>query len=286
MLIHRTAIVHPEARLEPGGEIGAYSVIGRNVFIGADSVVGSHVVIAENTTIGAGCRIASHAVIGTDPQDLKYNGEPSYVEIGEGVDIREFVTINRGSKKGSVTRVGDKTLLMTGAHIAHDCQVGKGVIMANLATLGGHCKVEDYAVLGGMAVVHQFVRIGKIAMVGGTSGLMQDAPPFMMVFGPAPARVVNVNNIGLNRHGVAPEVRLHLRQAFHILYRQNLTVSGAIAKIEETLPPSEELNYLLAFYRSSERGICRAKLEVAAAPEAEAEPREFPDEFTTSIPAT
>jgi len=286
MLIHRTAIVHPEARIEPGVEVGAYSVIGRNVAIGADTNIASHVVIGENTAIGTGCKIYSHAVIGTEPQDLKYNGDISHVEIGDGVQIREFVTINRGSRKDSVTRVGDSSLLMAGVHIAHDCHVGKEVIMANLATLGGHCSIEDYAVLGGMAVVHQFVRVGKIAMVGGTSGLMQDAPPFMMVFGPAPARVVNVNNIGLKRRGVDPEVRLHLRQAFHILYRQSLSTTKAIAKIEETLPSSDELSYLLEFYRSSERGICRSKLEVAPADEGEATQSEFPDEFTTSIPAT
>jgi UDP-N-acetylglucosamine acyltransferase len=286
MLIHRTAIVHPEARMEPGCEIGAYSIIGRNVAIGADTLVSNHVIIGENTTIGAGCKVYSHAVIGTDPQDLKYDGSVSHVEIGGGVQIREFVTINRGSTRDAVTRIGDRTLLMTGVHVAHDCQIGKNVIMANLATLAGHCKIEDFAVLGGMAVVHQFVRVGKIAMVGGTSGLMQDAPPFMMVFGTAPAKVVNINNIGLKRQGVAPEVRLALRQAFHILYRQSLSTTEAIAKIEESLPESEEMAYLLDFYRSSERGICKAKLSVAEAAPGDAEGKDFFDEFTTSIPAT
>lgn len=285
MLIHRTAIVHPEARVDTGCEIGAYAIIGRNVSIGADTLIGSHVIIGENTTIGPGCKVYAHAVIGTDPQDLKFNGETSYVEIGQGVHVREFVTINRGSKKGAVTRIGDNTMLMTGVHIAHDCQVGKHVIMANLATLAGHCKIEDYAVLGGMAVVHQFVRVGKIAMVGGTSGLIQDAPPFMMVFGTAPARVVNVNNIGLKRRGVTPEVRLALRQAFHILYRQSLSTKDAIAKIEDTIPASDEMAYLLNFYRSSERGICRAKLSVAEGA-VEGEGGDYFDELTTSIPAT
>jgi UDP-N-acetylglucosamine acyltransferase len=286
MLIHRTAIVHPEARMEPGCEIGAYAVIGRNVAIGADTLIGSHVIIGENTTIGKGCKVYSHAVIGTDPQDLKYDGSPSHVEIGEGVQIREFVTINRGSKRDAVTRIGDGTMLMTGVHVAHDCNVGCNVIMANLVTLGGHCIIEDYAVLGGMSVVHQFVRVGKIAMVGGTSGLMQDAPPFMMVFGPAPSKVVNINNIGLKRRGITPEVRLALRQAFHILYRQDLGTTEAIAKIEETLAPSDEMAYLLNFYRNSERGICKAKLSVAEAPAGDGEGKEYFDELTTSIPAT
>lgn len=284
MLIHRTAIVHPEAELEPGVEIGAYSVIGRGSIIQSDTRIGSHVVIGENVRIGPGCEIYSHAVIGSDPQHLRYDGSPSSVEIGEGCKIREFVTINRGFKKGSVTRVGAGTLLMTGVHIAHDCQVGERVIMANLATLGGHCIVEDNAVMGGMAVAHQFVRIGKIAMVGGTSGLMQDAPPFMMVFGPAPARVININHIGLKRNGVPAEIRMHLRQAFHFLYRQGLTIESALRKIEEELPMSEYLAYLVNFYRTSQRGICRATLAVSET--GKEDRREFFDEFTTSIPAT
>jgi UDP-N-acetylglucosamine acyltransferase len=287
MLIHRAAIVHPEARLEPGVEIGAYSVIDRGASVEADTRIGSHVVIGKNVRIGPGCEVYSHAVIGTDPQDLKYDGNESSVEIGEGCKIREFVTVNRGSKAGAATRVGEQTLLMTGSHIAHDCQIGSNVIMANLATLGGHCAVEDHAVLGGMAVAHQFVRIGKMAMVGGTSGLMQDAPPFMMVFGPAPARVVNVNHVGLKRNGVPPEVRLHLRQAFHLLYRQNLSIDQALARIEEELPPSDEMTYLLEFYRTSQRGICRASLQVAeAASDEDSARQDHFDDLTTSIPAT
>jgi len=285
MLIHRTAIVHPEVRLEPGVEIGAYSVIGKGSVVEADTKIGSHVVIGENVHIGPGCEIHSHAVIGTAPQDLKYDGAVSYVEISEGCKIREFVTINRGSKKGSVTRIGSHTLLMTGVHIAHDCQIGSHVIMANLATLGGHCVVEDYAVLGGMAVAHQFVRVGKLAMVGGTSGLMQDAPPFMMVFGPAPARVININHVGLKRNGVPPEIRMHLRQAFHILYRQGLTVEQALRKIEEEIPRSEYTEYLVSFYRTSQRGICRATLAISETQD-ELKGKDFFDEFTTSIPAT
>jgi len=285
MLIHRTAIVHPEAHLEPGVEIGAYSIIGKGSLIESDTRIGSHVVIGENVTIGPGCEIHSHCVIGSDPQDLKYDGAPSFVEIGEGCKIREFVTINRGSGKGSVTRVGARTLLMTGVHIAHDCQIGKEVIMANLATLGGHCIVEDNAVMGGFSVAHQFVRVGQLAMVGGTSGLMQDAPPYMMVFGPAPARVININHIGLKRKGIPPEIRMHLRQAFHFLYRQGLTIEDALRKIEEEIPQSEPIQNLIRFYRSSQRGICRATLAVTE-PQEEKFREDYFDEFTTSIPAT
>ncbi len=285
MLIHRTAIVHPEAHLEPGVEVGAYSIIGRNTIIQSDTRIGSHVVICENVRIGSGCEIYSHAVIGSEPQDLKYDGSLSNVEIGEGCKIREFVTINRGSKNGSVTRVDDHTLLMTGVHIAHDCKIGKHVIMANLATLGGHCIVEDYAVMGGVAVAHQFVRVGKMAMVGGTSGLMQDAPPFMMVFGPAPARVININHVGLKRNGVPPEVRMQLRQAFQFLYRQGLTIEQALRKIEMEIEQSEYIKYLVEFYRTSQRGICRATLSVSPAEKLD-ERKDFFDEYTTSIPAT
>lgn len=288
MLIHRTAIVHPDAKLEPSVEVGAYSVIGKDVTILAETRVGSHVVIDKNTRIGANCRIFSHAVLGSDPQDLKYKGSDSWVEIGGGTVIREFVTVNRGSTEGAVTRVGAGCLLMTGVHIAHDCQVGNGVIMANLATLGGFCEIENNAVIGGLAVAHQFVRIGTMTMVGGTAGLLQDAPPYMMVFGPAPARVVNINSIGLRRNGVTSDVRSHLRQAFKILYRNGMTTNQALDEIERTLPSSDEIKHLLQFYRNSSRGLCQAVHAVAVGETSAAGSADNPffDELTAGIPAT
>jgi UDP-N-acetylglucosamine acyltransferase len=287
MLIHRTAIVHPEARLEPGVEVGAYSVIGKNVTIEAGTKIGSHVVIDSNSRIGPDCKVFSHAVIGSDPQDLKYRGAESWVEIGAGTIIREFVTINRGSKEGAVTRVGNGTLLMTGVHVAHDCQVGNNVIMVNLATLGGFCEVEDCAVIGGLAVAHQFVRVGKMTMVGGTAGLLQDAPPYMMVFGTAPARVVNINTVGLRRNGVSSEVRAHLRHAFKVLYRSGLTTNQALEEIERTIPPGEEVRHLLEFFRNSSRGTCTAVRPIAVGDSsAPSVGNPFYDELTAGIPAT
>ncbi|MEP0813788.1 MAG: acyl-ACP--UDP-N-acetylglucosamine O-acyltransferase [bacterium] len=296
MLIHRTAIVHPEAEIAPGVEVGAYSVIGRGCSIGAETKIDSHVVIQENTTIGNGCRIYSHAVIGTDPQDLKYKGQPTFCEIGDGTLIREFVTINRGSTEGSVTRVGSNAMLMTSVHIAHDCQIGDRVIMANLATLGGHCQIGEGSVIGGKAVAHQFVRVGKYAMVGGTSGLMQDVPPFMMAFGQAPAKIVNINAVGIMRNGYSKEDRANLRRCFHLLYRNGNSLAEALEKIEEEFKSGAPLE-LVQFFRESKRGTCRpvgrntwvdSRLNNDAQPQEfrEAEEDEFFDELTASLPAT
>lgn len=297
-MIHRTAIVHPEAELAPGVEIGAYSVIGKGVSIGAETKIASHVVIQENTMIGPGTRIYPHAIIGTDPQDTKYKGEPTYVEIGGDCIIREYVTINRASTEGGVTRVGEGSFLMTGVHIAHECEVGNKVTMANLATLGGHCKVGDFAVFGGKSVAHQFVRVGKLAMIGGTSGLMKDVPPFMMAFGQAPAKIVNINLVGLKRNGYSTEDRKNLRRCYYLLYRNGLSLQEALKAIEEEFddgPPIE----LVQFFRESTIGTCRpvgrttwvdANVNgddiLEAAEKASENDDDHYDELTTSLPAT
>ena len=290
MLIHRTAIVHPEAELAPGVEVGAYSIIGRGVSIGAETKIGSHAVIQENTTVGARCRIYAHAVLGTDPQDAKYKGQPTFCEIGEDSIIREFVTINRGSLEGNVTHIGKGVMLMTGSHIAHDCQIGDRVIMANVATLGGHCQIGEGAIVGGKAVAHQFVRVGRFAMIGGTSGLMQDVPPFMMAFGQAPAKIVNINAVGLKRNGYTTEDRTNLRRCFHLLYRNGHSLQEALSIIEEEFKdgPAAELAH---FFRESKRGTCRPVgrvtwVESQITGRSENEDDEFYDELTASLPVT
>jgi UDP-N-acetylglucosamine acyltransferase len=292
MLIHKTAIVHPDAELAPGVEIGAYSIIGKNVRIGTETKIGSHVVVEENTEIGSGVKISPHAVIGGDPQDLKWKGQNTYCAIGDDTVIREFVTIHRGSVEGNVTRVGGKCFLMSNVHIAHDCQIGSDVTMANLATLGGHCRVDDGAVLGGMCVAHQFVHIGKYAMIGGTAGLMQDVPPFMMAFGTAPAKIVNINHIGIRRAGYSREDRANLRFCFRLLYRNGLSFKEALDKIDsefEDGPPVE----LVKFFRESRRGTCKPVSRVTYMEAVVHEGERFRtgqsgfyDELTTSLPAT
>ncbi len=189
MMIHRTAVIDPEAHLAPGVRVGPYCVIGPGVYIGEGCELGSHVVIECNTRVGANCRVHSHVVLGGDPQDTSYRGEPTFCEIGENNVIREFVTINRGCHGEKVTRLGHNCLLMAGVHMAHDSQVGNHVTMANLATLAGHVEIGDRAVIGGLAAFHQFVRVGRLAMVGGTAGVMQDVPPYCMVQGSPPATV-------------------------------------------------------------------------------------------------
>ncbi|MCH7472677.1 acyl-ACP--UDP-N-acetylglucosamine O-acyltransferase, partial [bacterium] len=202
MSIHATAMVHPDARLGPDVSVGAYAIIGPGVAVGRGTAIESHAVIDQNTRIGEDCHIYSHAVIGSDSQDLKYAGEPTYLEVGDRTVLREYVTLNRGSREGSVTRVGSDCMLMTGVHIAHDCQLGDHVVMANLATLAGHITVGDGVVIGGLAAFHQFLRVGQLAMVGGTAGVMQDVPPYCMVQGAPPATVRALNLVGLARAGV------------------------------------------------------------------------------------
>jgi len=260
MMIHRTAVVHPDAQLDVDVQVGAYTVIGPSVFVGRGTVIASHVVIGRNVRIGAENRISSHVVIGTEAQDMSYKGAPSYVEIGDGNQFREFVTVNRGAHGEAVTRVGSRCLLMTGAHIAHDCVVGDGVIMANLATLGGHVTVGDRVVVGGLAAMHQFVRVGRMAMVGGTAGVTQDVPPYCIVQGTPPATVRGLNAVGLKRNGISSEGMNALKAAYRLVFRRGMTKENAIAEIEASVSRTEEVRHFLEFLKhASRRGVSRAE---------------------------
>jgi len=292
MTIHKTAVVHPDAELAPDVEVGAYSIIGKDVRIDEGTKIGSHVVIEQNTDVGPGCRICSHAVIGTDPQDLAYKGQPTFCEIGEGTMIREFVTINRGSKEGSVTKIGKNVLLMTSVHVAHDCIIEDNVIMANLATLAGHCRIGEGAVFGGQGIAHQFVRVGKLAMIGGTSGLMQDVPPFMMAFGHAPAKIVNINQVGIKRAGYSREDRQSIRYCFRLLYRNGLVLSDALDRIESEFEDGPAIE-LAKFFRESKRGTCRpigrvtyVESQVTNGERRAGNGEGIYEELTTSLPVT
>jgi UDP-N-acetylglucosamine acyltransferase len=258
--VHRTAIVHQDARIDPSVAIGPYCVIGPNVFIGAGSVLESHVHIERDTRIGEGCHIFSHAVIGSDPQDLHYDGSPTYAEIGDRCQLREFVTINRGSFEGSVTRLGSDCLLMTGVHLAHDCKVGSRVIMANCATLAGHVTVDDRAVIGGLAAFHQFVRVGRLAMVGGTAGVMQDVPPFCMIQGSPPATLRGLNRIGMVRNGATEQSFVAVKQAYRLMFRRGMTKENALAEIEASVSKTPEVMAFIEFLKApSKRGIARGE---------------------------
>jgi len=255
-MIHETAIVHPKAKIGAGCEIGPYSVIGERVVLGEKCKLHSHVVIDGYTTLGKENEIFPFASIGLKTQDLKWKGGVTRTEIGDGNTFREYVTIHSATGDGEVTRVGLHNTILAYCHVAHNCALGSRIIMSNVATLAGHVTVEDHAVIGGLAAVHQFCRIGKMSMIGGCSKVVQDVPPFMMADG-NPAETRTVNKTGMERNGVSEEAQSALRQAYKILFREGLTVSNGIAKVEKELPSLPEVLHLIQFVRASERGISK-----------------------------
>jgi UDP-N-acetylglucosamine acyltransferase len=257
MQIHPSAIISSKAKIEPGVTIGAYSIVGDKVSIGADTVVGAHCVIEGNTTIGKGCEFFTGAVVGSRPQDLKFKGEDVFLEIGNNNIIREYCTLNPGTGQGGKTIVGDSNLLMAYSHIAHDCRVGSGCVLANNCTLAGHVTIEDKAVVGGIVAIHQFVRVGMLSIIGGCSKVVQDIPPFSTCDG-HPARVYGLNLIGLRRKGISHESIKQIDQAFKLIFNSGLSAKHAVLKVEKELTGSEEINYLVNFIKSSERGLARS----------------------------
>ena len=254
--IHQTAVISKGAELGHEVQIGPFCVIGPNVTIGGGTKLMSHVVLDGFTKIGSECAIFPFASIGAQTQDLKYKGGKTFVEIGDKTTIREYVTINSGTNDGETTRVGSGCLLCAYAHVAHACKVGDGVIMSNCATLAGEVVVEDQAIIGGLAAVHQFVRIGRLCMVGGCTAVRQDCPPFMMVAG-NPAEVAGLNSVGLKRKNVSEETQAELKRAYKILYRDGLSTSQALEKMKAELAMSPEVERLISFIASSERGITK-----------------------------
>jgi len=258
--VHESAIVDPGAELGTDVEVGPFSIIGPNVKIGDGTVLASHVVVEQWTTIGENCSIHSGAILGGKPQDQKFKGERSYLNIGNRNIIREYVTIHRATGEGNATTIGDDNMLMAYCHVGHNCTLGSGIMMANMVGISGHVVVEDKVVFGGMVGVHQYVRIGKMAMVGGYSKISQDAPPFMMVDG-RPGKVYDLNVRGLRRNKVSAAVRSSLKQAHKLLYRSNLNLSQAIEAIETEVDPSAERDYLLEFVRNVRCGCAGRQLE-------------------------
>ncbi|MBB5336352.1 acyl-ACP--UDP-N-acetylglucosamine O-acyltransferase [Pectinatus brassicae] len=258
--IHPTAVIHPHAKIGKDVQIGAYAVIDENVEIGRGTKVMSHAYITGWTGIGEDCIIYPGAVIGSDPQDLKFKGEKSYVFIGNRTTVRECATVHRGCGAETETRIGDDCLLMAYTHVAHNCIVGNNVIMANSAMIAGHVVVEDRVVIGGITGVHQFVRIGRNAMIGGASKLVQDVVPYTIVDG-HPAKVSGLNSVGISRAGISIDSRRNIKKAYKILYRSNLSLSQAIEVIEQDVDLCEEVEHFLRFLRNAERGICRSRKE-------------------------
>lgn len=260
MAIHRTAVVAPGAVLAEGVEIGPYAVIGAQVRIGAGTVVGAHAVIEGRTTIGERNRIFQFAALGAIPQDLKYQGEPTELVIGDDNQIREFTTLHIGTAGGGgVTSIGNRNLFMNFSHVAHDCHIGERVICANGATLAGHVTVEDYVIVGGLAAVHQFVRLGESSMLGGGAMVVQDVPPFCVVQGDR-AGLVGLNVEGMRRRGFADDDVRGLRGAYRTLFRSGLTAKEAVRKVREE-PLGGPVERLVQFVENSKRGICRLRGE-------------------------
>jgi len=256
-MIHPAALVSKKAKLDTGVAIGPYAVIGDGVSIGANTKIGAHCVIEGDTTIGSACEIFSSAVVGSRPQDLKFKGEKVYLEIGDNNIIREFCTLNPGTGDGGKTTVGNDNLLMAYSHIAHDCVIGSGCVIANGGTLAGHVTIEDKAVIGGLVAIHQFVRVGLLSIIGGCSKVVQDVPPYSTCDG-HPTRVYGLNLIGLRRQKTSKESIKILNQAFKLLFNSGLSVKHAVEKIEKEISPCQELSYLINFAKSSERGLSRS----------------------------
>lgn len=258
--IHPTAIVHPSAEFGVGVEIGPYCVIGPDVKIGDGTRVEPHVHIERYTTIGSGCSIGASSVVGGVPQDYKFHGEESYLIVGDNNIIREFCSLHRASGDGESTVIGSNNMIMGYCHVGHNCKIGSYITMANMVGISGHTMVEDRVVFGGMAGVHQNVRIGKYAMIGGMSKVNKDVPPFMIADG-RPAKVYDINSVGLRRSGISPRVRAGLRKSHKLLYSGTLNVSQAIEAIENEIEPSEELTYFLDFVKNIRCGHHGRQLE-------------------------
>lgn len=254
--IHPTAIVDAEAQINGGAVIGPYTIIEKNVVIGADCQVGPFCRFGSGTTVGSRNRFESHCSIGAPPQDLKYAGEPTRLEIGDDNVFREFVTMHRGtSGGGGVTRIGSESLFMAYAHVAHDCKVGSRTIFANNATLAGHVYVEDDATVGALSAIHQFCRVGRHAFLGGFTAASKDCLPFMSTVGNRPPKCYGPNTIGLERKGFSVESRQSLRQLWKILRDPKLNTAQAVERIRSELGGQEEVDVVLDFIERSERGV-------------------------------
>jgi UDP-N-acetylglucosamine acyltransferase len=255
--IHATAIVHPEAKLHDTVEVGPYAVIGAKVKIGAGTRVGPHAVIEGDTTIGQRNVVFQFASVGAVPQDLKYAGEPTRLEIGDENQIREFTTLHIGTAGGGgVTRIGNKNLFMAYSHVAHDCQVGSGCVLANSVAVAGHCEVGDHVILGGLSAVHQFTRIGQHAFIAGGSMVAMDVPPYCTAQGDR-AELVGLNTVGLSRQGYSEEQLGRIKTAYKILFRSKLGLNEALAKLNAEYGNQPEIKLLLEFVQNSKRGITR-----------------------------
>jgi UDP-N-acetylglucosamine acyltransferase len=252
--IHPSALVDAGAQLGHNVTIGAGAIVGPRVTIGDDCVIGPRAVLEANVRLGTGVRIGIGSVIGGEPQDLKWKGEETWVEIGDRTAVREYATVNRATSHSWVTRVGADCFLMSYVHLAHDCQLGDGVIISNATQLAGHVIVEDRAIISGLCAFHQFVRVGRHAFVGGCSRIAKDIPPFVKAVG-NPVKLYGLNSVGLQRSGFAEDTLRDLKRAYRLFFNSDLNVSQAMERAKAELPTRPEVTQFLEFLERSDRGV-------------------------------
>lgn len=252
--IHPTALIDPSAEIGSDVEIGAFAIIGPRVQLGAGARIGSRATLECNVRLGAGAQVGIGSIIGGAPQDLKFAGEETWVEIGPRTIVREYATINRGTRATGETRVGADAFIMTYVHLAHDCHLGDGVIIANGTQLAGHVTIEDRAILSGLVAVHQFVKIGTHAFVGGATRVNQDVPPYVKAVG-NPVELYGLNSIGLSRHGIPKQTVVALKRAYRLFFNSDLNLGQALERARVDLPELPEVEHFIAFVASSQRGV-------------------------------
>lgn len=252
--VHSTAIVDPSAEVHETAQVGAYAIVGPSVTIGEETRIYPHAVVERDTTIGDRCQIHYGAVIGGAPQDLKYEGEPTTVIIGNDTVIREYATVNRGTRALGRTQIGDGCLLMAYVHVAHDCQIADKVILSNAVNVAGHVTIDEQAIVGGMTPIHQFVRIGAHAFVGGAARVQKDIPPYVKAAG-NPAGLYGLNSVGLERRNFPENVRNELKRAYRLFFNSKLNITQALRRARAELHPYPEVVRFITFIAESERGV-------------------------------
>ncbi len=253
-VIHPTAIVSPEAEIGPDVEVGPFAIVGPAVTVGARTKIWPRAILEQNVRLGADCKVGTGSILGGPPQDLKYAGEETWVEIGDGTVVREYCTINRATTQSRLTRLGKNCLVMTYVHVAHDCHIGDRVILANGVQLAGHVTIDQCATISGLTPVHQFVKIGAYAFVGGMSRVTKDVPPYTKAVG-SPMKLYGLNAVGLQRHGFSPEAVSELKKAYRLFFRSGLNISQALDRAKTELAQMPEVANFLQFIEESGRGV-------------------------------
>lgn len=252
--IHSTAIIAPDAKIGADVTIGPFAIVGEKCAIGDGCVISAHAVLERYVTLGTKVKVGVGSVLGGDPQDLKFKGEPTVVEVGDNTVIREYATINRGTAQSFKTTLGKNCLIMSYVHLAHDCHVGDGVILSNGVQLAGHVTIEDKVTMSGLTAVHQFARIGRYAFVGGMSRVSKDVPPYIKAVG-NPIKLYGLNSVGLQRNGFPEDVMRELKRAYRLFFRSELNVSQALERARAELQPGPEVEALIRFVDESQRGV-------------------------------